>query len=57
MAEVEAPSADAAKPAAEAVEEPSVQKGPTQEQLTAIKARARDLAGAQRCAVLCRLSR
>ena len=57
MAEVEAPSADTAKPAAEAMEEPSVQKGPTQEQLTAIKARARGLAGrsAVQCVAGCRI--
>ena len=40
MAEAEAPD-DAAEPAPEAVEQPSVRKGPTPEQLTAIKARAR----------------
>ena len=38
MAEAEAP-ADAPEPAPEVVEQPSVRKGPTPEQLTAIKAR------------------
>ncbi|KAK9835984.1 hypothetical protein WJX81_003873 [Elliptochloris bilobata] len=38
MAEVEAPAADAVEPAPEPVEQPTVRKGPTPEQLTAIKA-------------------
>ena len=54
MAEAEAP-ANAPEPAPEVVEQPSVRKGPTPEQLTAIKARINPDPHPHRKTVLVRL--